>query len=86
MVLSYLCFIIIGLKHIENQITPIKFETVNGKKTGKSFSFKADSKKLVVFKTEATLMGVLKLRSCMLLFVSVSDETVFKKVINKYHW
>ena len=31
-------------------------------------------------------LGVLKLRSCMLLFASVSDEPVFKKVINKYHW
>ena len=27
---------------MEIQITAIKFETVNGKKTGKSFSFKAD--------------------------------------------
>ena len=40
---------------MEIQITAIKFETVNGKKTGKSFSFKADPKKLAVFKTEATL-------------------------------
>ena len=55
MVLSFLCFIIIDLKHMEIQITAIKFETVNGKKTGKSFSFKADPKKLAVFKTEATL-------------------------------
>ena len=37
------------------QITAIKFETVNGKKTGKSFSFKADPKKLAVFKTEAKI-------------------------------
>ena len=29
---------------MEIQITAIKFETVNGKKTGKSFSFKADPK------------------------------------------
>lgn len=40
---------------MEIQITAIKFETVNGKKTGKSFSFKVDPKKLTVFKTEATL-------------------------------
>ena len=33
---------------MEIQITAIKFETVNGKKTGKSFSFKADPKKLAV--------------------------------------
>lgn len=31
-------------------------------------------------------LGVLKLRSCMLLFASISDEPVFKQVINKYHW
>ena len=31
---------------MEIQITAIKFETINGKKTGKSFSFKADPKKL----------------------------------------
>ena len=40
---------------MEIEITAIRFETVNGKKTGKSFSFKADPKKLAVFKTEATL-------------------------------
>ena len=31
-------------------------------------------------------LGVLKLRSCMLLFASVSDEPIFKKVITKYGW
>ncbi len=31
-------------------------------------------------------LGVMKLRTCMLLFASVSDEPVFKQVINKYHW
>ncbi len=31
-------------------------------------------------------LGVLKLRSCMLLFASVSDEPIFKQVVNKYHW
>ena len=31
-------------------------------------------------------LGVLKLRSCMLLFASISDEPIFKQVINKYHW
>ena len=40
---------------MEIQITAIRFETVNGKRTGKSFSFKVDPKKLAVFKTEATL-------------------------------
>ena len=31
-------------------------------------------------------LGRLKLRSCMLLFASVSDEPIFKKVIIKYGW
>lgn len=28
----------------------------------------------------------IKVRSCMFLFASVSDEPIFKRVINKYHW
>ena len=40
---------------MEISITAIKFETVNGKRTGKSFSFKLDPKKMAVYKTEATL-------------------------------
>ena len=31
-------------------------------------------------------LGVMKLRTCMLLFASVSDEPIFKKVINKNGW
>ena len=31
-------------------------------------------------------LGVMKIRSCMLLFASVSDEPIFKQVVNKYHW
>jgi hypothetical protein len=71
MVLFFLCFIIINLEHMEIQITAIKFETVNGKKTGKSFSFKADPKKLAVFKTEATLRKKIK--------EYVAKSGVFKK-------
>ena len=56
---------------MEIQITAIKFETVNGKKTGKSFSFKADPKKLAVFKTEATLKKKIK--------EYVAKSGVFKK-------
>ena len=37
------------------QITAIKFETVNGKKTGKSFSFSLDPKEMAKYETEATL-------------------------------
>lgn len=28
----------------------------------------------------------IKVRSCVLLFASVSDEPVFKQLIDKYHW
>lgn len=31
-------------------------------------------------------LGRMKLRSCMLLFASISDEPIFKKVITKYGW
>lgn len=39
-------------------------------------------------KTPYEIFGndVIKFRSCMLLFASVSDEPIFKKVINKYNW
>ena len=40
---------------MEIQITAIKFETVNCKKTGKSLSFKLDPKKMAQSKTEAAL-------------------------------
>ena len=43
------------MKSMEISITAIKFEIVNGKKTGKSFTFKLDPKKMAVYKTEATL-------------------------------
>ena len=45
---------------MEIQITAIKFETIDGKKTGKSFSFKVDPKRLAFFKTEATLKKKIK--------------------------
>ena len=56
---------------MEIQITAIKFETVDGKKTGRSFSFKADPKKLAVYKTEATLRKKIK--------EYVAKSGVFKK-------
>lgn len=30
-------------------------------------------------------LGVMKLRTCMLLFASISEEPIFKKVLVKYH-
>ena len=40
---------------MEIKITAIKFETVNGRKTGKSFRFGMDPKKMAKYKTEATV-------------------------------
>ena len=37
------------------KISVIKFEIVDGKKTGKSFSFEMDPKKMAQYKTEATV-------------------------------
>lgn len=39
-------------------------------------------------KTPYEIFGndVIKFRSCMLLFASISDEPIFKKVITKYNW
>ena len=42
------------------KIIAIKYETVNGKKTGKSFAFKLDPKKMAVYKTKATLLKKIK--------------------------
>ena len=37
------------------KITVIKFETINGRKVGKTFSFPMDAKKMARYKTEATV-------------------------------
>ena len=37
------------------KIQAIKFETIAGKKTGRSFSFKFDPKKMAKYKTETTV-------------------------------
>lgn len=29
---------------------------------------------------------IIKFRACMLLFSTISDNSVFKQIINKYHW
>ena len=36
--------------------------------------------------SQLTDLGVMKLRTCMLLFASISDEPVFKQVLRKYGW
>ena len=56
---------------MEIQITAIKFEIVDGKKTGRSFSFMADPKKLAVYKTEETIKKKIK--------EYVANSGIFKK-------
>ena len=56
---------------MEIQITAIKLETVNGKKTGKSLAFKLDHKKMAAYKTETTLRKKIE--------ESVAKSGVFKK-------
>ena len=53
------------------KITAIKFETVNGKKTGKSFSFGMDPKEMAKYKTEATVRKKIE--------EYVSKSGIFKK-------
>ena len=50
----------------------------------KAFQVLLDSEKNVyeVF----SKLGVLKIRTCALLFASLTDEPVFKQLIKKYHW
>ena len=56
---------------MEISITAIKFETVNGKKTGKSLSFKLDPEKMAQYKTEAKLRKIIE--------EYVAKSGVFKK-------
>ena len=56
---------------MEIQITAIKFETINGKKIGKSFAFKLDPEEMAKYKTEATLRKKIK--------EYVAKSGVFKK-------
>ena len=39
-----------------------------------------------VYEVFSKLGGVMKIRTCALLFASLSDEPVFKQLIRKYHW
>jgi uncharacterized protein (DUF1810 family) len=50
----------------------------------KAFQVLLDSEKPVyeVF----SKLGVMKIRTCALLFASLSDEPVFKQLIRRYHW
>lgn len=82
-----------GLGH--SQIS--EFYGLNGREEAKAYIEYPLLKERLVEATEAVLNNektpyeifgndVIKFRSCMLLFASISDEPTFKKVITKYNW
>lgn len=73
------------------------FYGINGREEAKAYIEHPILSKRLIEATEAVLNNqksayeifgydVIKFRSCMLLFASVSDEPVFKKVLAKYGW
>lgn len=50
----------------------------------KAFQILLDSNKSI-YETFSPL-GVMKIRACTLLFSTISNDKVFKQVINKYRW
>jgi len=82
-----------GLGH--SQIS--EFYGLNGREEAKAYIEYPLLKERLIEATEAVLNNkktpyeifgndVIKFRSCMLLFASISDEPIFKKVITKYGW
>lgn len=82
-----------GLGH--SQIS--EFYGLNGREEAKAYIEYPLLKERLIEATEAVLNNeksayeifgsdIIKFRSCMLLFSSVSDEPIFKKVITKYGW
>ena len=82
-----------GLGH--SQIS--EFYGLNGREEAKAYIEHSLLKERLIEATEAVLNNektpyeifgndVIKFRSCMLLFASISDEPIFKKVVAKYGW
>lgn len=82
-----------GLGH--SQIS--EFYGLNGREEAKEYIEYPLLKERLIEATEAVLNNektpyeifgndVIKFRSCMLLFASISDESIFKKVVAKYGW
>lgn len=74
-----------------------EFYGINGREEAKAYIEYPLLKERLIEATEAVLNNektpyeifgndVIKFRSCMLLFASISDEPTFKKVITKYGW
>jgi uncharacterized protein (DUF1810 family) len=82
-----------GLGHSEIS----EFYGINGREEAKAYIENPILRERLIEATQAILnsdktvyeifgQDTIKVRSCMLLFASVSDNPIFKRVINKYHW
>ena len=82
-----------GLGHSEIS----KFYGINGREEAKAYMENPILSQRLIEATQAVLdskhsvydifgQDVIKFRACMLLFSTISDDIVFKQVINKYRW
>ena len=82
-----------GLGHSEIS----EFYGINGREEAKAYIENPILRERLIEATQAILdsnktvyeifgQDTIKVRSCMLLFASVSDNPIFKRIINKYHW
>lgn len=82
-----------GLGHSEIS----EFYGINGREEAKAYIENPILRERLIEATQAILdsnktvyeifgQDTIKVRSCMLLFASISDNPIFKRVINKYHW
>ena len=82
-----------GLGHSEIS----EFYGINGREEAKAYIENPILRERLIEATKAILdnnktvyeifgQDTIKVRACILLFASVSDNPIFKRVINKYHW
>ena len=82
-----------GLGHSEIS----EFYGINGREEAKAYMENPILSQRLIEATQAVLdsehsvynifgQDVIKFRACMLLFSTISDDIVFKQVINKYRW
>ena len=82
-----------GLGHSEIS----EFYGINGREEAKAYMENSILSQRLIEATQAVLdsehsvydifgQDVIKFRACMLLFSTISDDIVFKQVINKYRW
>jgi uncharacterized protein (DUF1810 family) len=82
-----------GLGHSEIS----EFYGINGREEAKAYMENPILSKRLIEATQAVLdsehsvydifrQDIIKFRACMLLFSTISDNKVFKQIINKYRW